>query len=131
MGARILWVRILGASLLMGPCYGVVAMSVSGDPTDGSYTISWESGSTYRHTYQFDGYDYYELFERVDDGSWATNSTWLNVSSVSFTGKAAGTYEYKLVWRYGLAFQAKPALTIHTCTQCRGTDHGDPCRHRT
>ena len=94
-----LWGRILGASLLLGPCQGAVAMSVSGDPSDGSYTISWTSGSTYKYEYRYDGYDYYELYERVDGGSWATNSAWLNVSSVSFTGKAAGTYEYKLTWR--------------------------------
>ena len=104
-GARVLFVYALWLALVVGPFQALFAMSVSftGDASNGNYTVSWSSGHTYQIFYRprgggSDGYDIYELHERVNSGTWTVLSEW-NTSSVSFTGKAAGTYEYKLVWR--------------------------------
>ena len=98
-----------------------MSVSVTGAPSDGNYTVSWSSGDTYQDFFTpngprlYDGYDIYELKERVDGGSWTTLEEW-ETSSVSFTGKAPGTYEYKLVWR------------VKNCISRRITTH-DPYVH--
>ncbi|MGG6462359.1 RHS repeat protein, partial [Solilutibacter silvestris] len=71
---------------VMFPPSGVPALTVPGSSYNGAYTATWSSVSTA---------DRYELEESANGGSWMQVYS-ANGTSMGFTGKAAGTYTYRV-----------------------------------
>jgi hypothetical protein len=78
--------------------------STSGSPNAGSYTISWNTntaGCTWEDIYPPNGW-YMQicnwLEEKAGSGVWTTAST--SGNSISFSGKAPNTYQYRLLMSF-------------------------------
>ena len=79
-------VVLLGQLLLSTLAWG---LTISPSPsTDGSYTVSWNAPATTLISTR--------LYEKAGSGAWSFNGTYTStVTSRSFSGKSAGTYQYK------------------------------------
>ena len=82
------------------------AMTVSPSPSyGGTYTVSWPAwgatGCTYTYNGPFLAYSCYILEEMAPGGGWTSVGTPDSSTSWTATGKAPGTYRYRLQYAYG------------------------------
>lgn len=78
--------RVSGVTLAAPPPTTVPVVSAPSSSTNGSYTVSWTSTS---------GASTYRLEERLNSGTWTVIQS-TSATSNAFSGKAAGSYNYRV-----------------------------------